>query len=38
MGAGGGGGGGILIYVKEGIPSRELKMTPIVENPGRNLS
>ena len=25
-------GGGILIYVKEGIPSQELKMTPIVEN------
>ena len=25
-------GGGILIYVKEAIPSRELKMTPIVEN------
>ena len=25
-------GGGILIYVKEGIPSREHKMTPIVEN------
>ena len=25
-------GGGILIYVEEGISSRELKMTPIVEH------
>ena len=30
-------GGGILIYVEEGISSRELKMTPHSRTPGRNL-